>query len=1636
MRHFRDELRDRHRDVHYHELSRRKSDDRGTSFGEVLRKDVKKHSPDRLIIVEPGDFRVRRQLQDVADKLGIKLEVRTDRHFYCSADEFEAYAEGRKSLVLEYFYREMRRRHDVLIDDDGEPVGGRWNFDDANRESFGKDGPGSLPKRVSHRVDEVTRGVIELVEKRFSDHPGNLDAFDLPVTRRQARYALKRFVADILPEFGRWEDAMWSGEPFLYHSRLSAPLNLKLLSPRACVDAAVDAFHADAAPLNSVEGFVRQILGWREFVRGIYWSKMPEYAERNYFKHDAELPQFFWDGETDMRCVADAMRNVSHHGYSHHIQRLMVLGNLALLLGVHPYKFHEWHLAMYVDAVDWVSLPNALGMSQFGDGGVIGSKPYCSGGNYINNMSNYCGNCRFDYRERTGDNACPFTTLYWDFLAPLSAIAKRQVRKHDWPEWGGWGGKNNTPPGKNIPTFWDVKKGTNIKWKAKRAGGWWIQWSTPVIANGRVFLGANNGVGYVKRFTPRVDLGCLLCFDEKTGKFLWQHSNSRLLSGIVNDWPNTGIPSTACVDGDRLWYVTNRSEVVCLDTDGFHDGKNDGPYKDEDNENRDEADVIWKFDMMSKLGTFPHNASSCSVTCVGNILLVNTSNGVDRSHASLPRPQAPSFIALDRRTGKLLWTDNSPGKNVLHGQWSSPSVIVVNGKLQVLFAGGDGWLRSFDPNGDGKGESKLLWKFDCNPKDSRWKLGGQGTRNNVIATPVVYEGLIYLAVGQEPEHGEGQGHLYCIRPPRERDGRDVSPTLAVDAKGRPLPRRRIRAVDPKRGEKAIPNPKSAMIWHYGSLTVKEYEARKFERQMHRTIGNATIKNGILVIADFSGIVHCLDAKTGNFHWSYDMFAECWSTPLIVENKIYVGDADGDVAIFPLTRDPKKALRPDKNALNGNVPALGEVKTANSVFSSPVVANNVLFIANKNTLYAISAGGKPAAKECTTQSPACRRECTAPSACCCNTPTIRSQYVRRDRRRAVIQWQTPRKANVKWRQPEPKRRHSTLIVVEESRCLMRRFFVVPLFVILALTIGTTGPSQLATAEKPARAAQSSRVAKHYDATESALSAIAQHAVAPPLKAGQHDWPQWGGNSLRNNTPSAKNIPIIWDVKKGVNLKWRAKLGVQTYGTPIVANGRVYIASGQFPGYLKRFRFRIGNVHHPESTLLCFDEQTGTFLWQFSSPRKRPVPFQGYPSAFISGNPLVDGNRLWLVTNRFEVVCLDANGFRDGKNDGPYKDEPNTNRDEADVIWKLDMMKKLKVAPRGYCSRSVATDGKRLFVITGNGVDHTGSHVPNPDAPSFLCLDRDTGKVLWSDNSPGKNILLDQSASPTYFKIGKQAQVLFPGGDGWLYSFEPRGDGTGKAKLLWKFDCNPKASKWDPSGEGDRNSLVSYAVVEKNRVYIAVGQDPEHGEGDGHLYCIDPLKCLDGSDVSPTLAVDKAGKPIEPRRMQCVDTTRGEREIVNPRSAMVWHYTGQDRNGDGKVTEWEETMHRATGAPVIKDDILYIADFAGLLHCLDAQTGRQSWTFDLFASSWGTPVLVENKLYVVDNDGDVSIFPHTKDPKQALKKGNDGELVPALGVQKTNDSGWSTPVIANGVLFIASQSNLYAIEADKKAIPGKR
>jgi deoxyribodipyrimidine photolyase-related protein len=411
MRHFCAELEADGVCVHYDDLSAGHE-----SFAHALRAAVKRLRPKALVVVEAGEYDVREELRAVARDANLPLDERTDRHFLTTHAEFAAHAAARKQLRMEYFYREMRRRHNVLMDGT-DPAGGEWNYDAENRKSFGKAGPSDLTAPPNFAPDEITRAVLQDVEAHFGSHPGSLADFAWPVTRRDALRALRHFVKYRLTTFGDHQDAMWTSEPFLSHSLLSAALNLKLLNPREVIAAAEAAYRGGDAPITAVEGFIRQILGWREYVRGVYWQFMPEYRERNGLQASAPLPDFYWTGATDMVCLRETIEQTLRYGYAHHIQRLMVTGLFALLLGVEPRQVHEWYLAVYVDAVEWAELPNTLGMSQFGDGGVMASKPYVASGRYIERMSNYCRSCRFGPAARTGTDACPFTTLYWDFLA-------------------------------------------------------------------------------------------------------------------------------------------------------------------------------------------------------------------------------------------------------------------------------------------------------------------------------------------------------------------------------------------------------------------------------------------------------------------------------------------------------------------------------------------------------------------------------------------------------------------------------------------------------------------------------------------------------------------------------------------------------------------------------------------------------------------------------------------------------------------------------------------------------------------------------------------------------------------------------------------------------------------------------------------------------------------------------------------------------------------------------------------------------------------------------------------------------------------------------------------------------------------
>jgi outer membrane protein assembly factor BamB len=517
---------------------------------------------------------------------------------------------------------------------------------------------------------------------------------------------------------------------------------------------------------------------------------------------------------------------------------------------------------------------------------------------------------------------------------PRAAESEQQAAPgiHDWNQLGGSPSKNNVAAGPAPPIDWSLGRaddndrlvpgtGVNIKWVVDLEAGSWPPGmaSGPAVAAGKVFVGSNNSVGYVPRLPKEKDLSCLLCFREADGKFLWQFASERLPTGRVQDWPLNALASMPYIEADRLWIVSNRDEIVGLDIEGFADGENDGPYRDEPNEHLDEADIVWKIDLRKQFGVSPHNLARSSITAAGDVLFVGTSNGVDESHIKIPSPDAPSFLALDKNTGHVLWSFGI-GKRILRGQWSSPALGTLAGKPQVLFGGGDGWLYSFRQAADKDGQPQPLWKFDCNagwvpaavnPANPAAPAGRY--RNHIVGAPVIDDGRVYVAIGEDPEHGDGPGCLWCVDPSRQGD---------VSAE-----------------TEAGPNPNSAVIWKYEQFDLDGNRRIDFEETMHRTIGSPAIQDGLLVIADFSGLLHCLDAKTGRLHWTHDLLAACYSTPLIAGGHVYAGDEDGDLTILKLSAE--KHLE-------------AEIYMRNSLLGAPIAVDGVLYVLTKTQLSAIAA----------------------------------------------------------------------------------------------------------------------------------------------------------------------------------------------------------------------------------------------------------------------------------------------------------------------------------------------------------------------------------------------------------------------------------------------------------------------------------------------------------------------------------------------------------------------------------------------------------------------------------------------------------------------------------------------------------
>ena len=461
---------------------------------------------------------------------------------------------------------------------------------------------------------------------------------------------------------------------------------------------------------------------------------------------------------------------------------------------------------------------------------------------------------------------CSFTLIS---VAALSA---------DWPMWGGSPARNMVSPLKGMPTTWDVKSGKNVKWVADLGSQ---SYGNPTVGEGVVLIGTNNEA--TRDAKQAGDRGVLMAFREATGEFLWQATFDKLSSGRANDWPYQGIASSPLIEKGIAYFVSNRGQVIAADLDGFHDKTNDGT-KDEKLTGPNDPDFLWIFDMIEEVGSFPHNLSNSSPVSYQNLLFLSTSNGQDESHVNIPSPKAPSIIAIDKSTGKLVWEDNSVEDRILHGQWSTPSVGEIGGVMQVVHAQGDGWVRGYEAL-----TGKKLWEFDTNPKASVWPK----TRNEVISTPVIVENVVYIANGQDPEHGEGVGHAY-----------------AIDAT--------------KRGDITT----TGVLWHY--------------EKIRRSISTAAVKDGLIYLADFSGFLHCLDAKTGKPYWVHDMFAAIWGSAMIIDDKVYLGDEDGDITVLQHGKELK---------------VVSEQNMGSSVYSTVVPANGALFVMNRNQLFALAEGAQ-------------------------------------------------------------------------------------------------------------------------------------------------------------------------------------------------------------------------------------------------------------------------------------------------------------------------------------------------------------------------------------------------------------------------------------------------------------------------------------------------------------------------------------------------------------------------------------------------------------------------------------------------------------------------------------------------------
>jgi outer membrane protein assembly factor BamB len=516
------------------------------------------------------------------------------------------------------------------------------------------------------------------------------------------------------------------------------------------------------------------------------------------------------------------------------------------------------------------------------------------------------------------DAPAPSSSARVDYAATKDYVpTASKPASGDWLMWGGTPHRNMVSAEKNPPTEWDIgeledpKDNKNVRWEQHLGSK---AYGNPIIVGGKVFVGTNNegkrDPKTVGSDGTAIDGGVLMCFDEKTGEFLWQKYYSKLPSGRVNDWPGEGLCSTVYAENNgRIYYCTNRCEVVCLDVSASA------------------PEEVWKLDMMTELGVFPHNMTTAAIAAYGDLIYVITANGVDDTHKNVVAPKAPAIVCINKTTGKVVWSDNAPGDNVLHGQWASVAITEVNGRPLVIAPLGDAWVYAYDAR-----DGKLVWKFDTNPKESIYPQ----TRNEIIATPVIVGNKMYIANGQDPEHGTGNAHMWCVRIDKEGD---ISPEISDAPKPKIGTEQELVApageVPSRKGK---PNPNSGVVWHFYQQDDNGDGKAKWGEQMHRTISTAAVADGLCYVPDFSGFLHCLDAETGKQLWFEDLESDVWGSPLVCDGKVYIGDGDGDITIFKHGREKEVIATNNMGA---------------PVYGSPVMANGTMYILSLDKLFAIS-----------------------------------------------------------------------------------------------------------------------------------------------------------------------------------------------------------------------------------------------------------------------------------------------------------------------------------------------------------------------------------------------------------------------------------------------------------------------------------------------------------------------------------------------------------------------------------------------------------------------------------------------------------------------------------------------------------